>query len=385
MFAIKKHILAWGLALSLLLTGCASLLERSYSASNPHVDRPTVAEDPSVLRVENYRELVSAVLYLVSQGVEEGVIQLHDYTGTVEADLNGACAEVATEDPLGAYCVDYIKHEYIRVVSDYQATLEICYRRTPEQVRSMVNVTGTGAIRTELQEALAQFADQVVLRVAYFSEDEASIEALVRQAYYDTPAAALGLPQVEISLYPDSGRERVVEISLTYPEGAEELRRKGEALSQVLKELPIPGQTGTAPVFLGTPEERARQSLELLWTVAVYAPDGGSTTYDALVAGVADGEGMALGYALLAEAAGIKSQVVEGERNGLPHFWIGLELEEEERYLDPSEGTGSLRTAQELSGAGYRWRDGPEEPETGLGAEGRAGMGRTLEKERKIQ
>ena len=198
---MKQRLAAAALALGLLLTGCSAMLERSYTSSAAHVDRPTTAEDPSVLRVENYRELVSAVLYLVSGGAEEGVIQLHDYAGSVENDLTAACLEVATQDPLGAYCVDYIKHEYTRVVSYYQATLNIHYRRTQEQVRSMVRVTGTGAIRTELREALSQFADQVVLRVANFSEDEESIAALIRQTYYDNPAAALGFPEAEISLY----------------------------------------------------------------------------------------------------------------------------------------------------------------------------------------
>ena len=67
---------ALGLALGLLLTvpGCASMLERSYTSSTAHVDRPTTAEDSSILRVENYRELVSAVLYLVSEGAEEGIM-----------------------------------------------------------------------------------------------------------------------------------------------------------------------------------------------------------------------------------------------------------------------------------------------------------------------
>lgn len=354
---MKKQILPGVLALALLfpLSGCANLLERSYASSAVHVDRPTTAEDPSVLRVENYRELVSAVLYLVSQGAEKGTIQLHDYAGAVETDLPAACVEVATQDPLGAYCVDYIKHEYTRVVSYYQANLDIHYRRSQEQVRSMVRVTGTGAIRTELQESLSRFATEVVLRVAYFSEDEASIDELIRQAYYDTPAAALGFPQAEISLYPESGRERVVEILLTYPESVEELRRQSELLTGQVKALPLPVQ-GEAP------ERAARQALSQLWSYAVYAPDGGSTAYDALVSGVADDEGMALAYTLLSRRMGLECWVVEGERAGEPCFWNELSLEEGERkYLDPSEGTGILHTAQELFAAGYRWPDGPQE------------------------
>ncbi len=122
---------------------------------------------------------------------------------------------------MGAYAVDYIKHECTRVVSYYQASVAIRYRRTADQIRSIVNVTGSSAIRSELQEALTSFSGEVVLRVAYFAEDEASIAQLIRQAYYDTPVAALGMPQAGITLYPDHGSQRVVEITLTYPEAAD--------------------------------------------------------------------------------------------------------------------------------------------------------------------
>lgn len=352
---MKKCILPLALVLT-LLTSCSAMLERSYSVSAPHVDRPTVAEDPSALRVENYRELVSAVLYLVSQGAEEGVIQLYDYTGSVENDLTSACLEVATEDPLGAYAVDYIKHEYTRVVSYYQATLSIHYRRSQEQIHSMVNVTGTGAIRTELQEALSRFEPEVILRVGYFSEDEDSIAQLIRQAYYDAPVTALGMPQAEISLYPDSGRERVVEIRLTYPENAEELRRESEYLTQELKTMPGAQEN--------TPEDTARQRATELWTRAAYAPDGGSTAYAALADGAADEQGMALTYTLLSRQAGLSCEVVEGLREEEPWFWNVLTFPGGEiRYLDPSEDGGGFYTAQELFDRGYRWADGPEEPE----------------------
>ena len=122
---MKKRIIVLALAFTLALTGCEAMLERSYSASSPHVDKLTTAGDPSVIRVESYRELVSAVLYLVSQGAEEGTIQFHDYTGDVETDLAAACLEVSSQDPLGAYAVDYIKHELSRVVAYDQADLTI--------------------------------------------------------------------------------------------------------------------------------------------------------------------------------------------------------------------------------------------------------------------
>lgn len=363
---MKRRILSLGLALCLSLSGCASILERSYTSSTAHADRPTTAEDPSILRVENYRELVSAVLYLVSEGAEEGVIQLHDYAGSVENDLTAACLEVATQDPLGAYCVDYIKHEYTRVVSYYQATLDIHYRRTQEQVRSMVRVTGTGAIRTELRQALAQFAPEVVLRVAYFSEDADFIRDLIHQTYYEDPAFALGYPEAEISLYPDSGRERVVEILLTYPESAEELRRKSETLAVRVKAI--------------------AQDLQALdeRTVAVDAiPNAvydseGTTPYEVIVEGAADGEGMALAYALLCQAGGLTCKVVEGTLDGEKRFWNAVTFSDGfTAYVDLMGYSHALADSRIMAERGYRWPgapvDEPQEEEDQPGGEEKEG------------
>ena len=372
---MKKSILALFLLFSLLLSGCGEVLASSYQTSSPHVDRPTTAEDSSAIRVENYRELVSAVLYLVSQGGEKGELRFYDYPGDVEPALTEACLEVATQDPLGAYCVDYIRHETARVVSYDQATVSIHYRRTPEQVRSMVKVTGTRAIRTELQEALSGF--EVVLRVSYFAEDEDSIRALIRQAYFDTPAAALGFPQVEVTLYPDSGSQRVVEILLSYPEPTEELRKKSETLAQALGalSLPTPGRPAEAQ------RDAALQIARLLKDTSTYAPEGGATPYAALVEGRADSEGMALAYALLCKESGLSCEIVEGtlllsteetslQENAppspgeLPRLWVSLRLfGGETLYLDPSAREPGLLSAQELLARGYRWPGGPQEPE----------------------
>ena len=357
---MKNRITAVGLALCLgfSASGCASMLERSYSSSTHHVDRPTIAEDPSVLRVEDYRELVSAVLYLVSEGAQTGVIQLYDYSGPVEEDLPAACLEVTAQDPLGAYCVDYIKHEYTRVLSYYQATLDIHYRRTQEQVRSMVRVTGTGAIRTELRQALTRFAPEVVLRVAYFSEDADFIRELIHQTYYEDPAFALGYPEAEISLYPDSGRERVVEILLTYSEGAEELRRKSARLAAAGAEFVYPWDMDR--------EAAVRQAAAEVCYHSGYDPQGGVTAYAALVEGAANDEGLALAYSLVCrELERVTCEIVEGAWQGEPHFWNEVRFSQgEPLYLDLSRFTelsSTLYTAEEMTQMGYRWPGGPAE------------------------
>ena len=350
---MKKKLLCLTLAACLTLSGCSAMLNRSYSSTTPHVDQPATADDPSVLRVENYQELVSAVLYLVSQVREEGVIELYDYTDDVEKDLSAACLEVAKEDPLGAYAVDYIKHAYSRVVSYYRATITVSYRRTPEQIHSIANVTGSSAIRTELQQALSDFAPEAVLRVAYFDQNEDSIAALIRQAYYDTPLAAFGMPESAITIYPDSGSQRVVEIVLTYPDDPETLRKKSAALLEQAQTLAIPLRGNDASTT-------AYQVIQAVRARAVYNEEGGSTAYDALVDGSADALGMALAYELICQQTGLNCEIVIGTRAGRDFYWNAVTSGAGDAlYVDTVYGDGFPHAAQEMVQAGYDWTGAP--------------------------
>ena len=151
---MKWRLCAAVAALALLLSGCSSLLARSYTSVTPHSATPPAEGDSSILRVENYQELVNALIYLISLGEEEGTVRMYNYDQDVEQSLSNACLEVVQEDPLGAYSVDFIRYDVTPIVSYYEAAVEITYRRTREQIRSLVNVTGTSAIRDEVRAAL---------------------------------------------------------------------------------------------------------------------------------------------------------------------------------------------------------------------------------------
>lgn len=320
---VKKTILAFLLVLALPLSGCAALLERDYLSLASYDPVSAAGGGPSALRVENYQQLVNAVLYLVTEGEEHGVLNLYNYTRDVETDLTNACLEVVQEDPLGAYAVDYIKHDWSLIVSYYEANITITYRRTPEQVAGIVSVTGSSAIRRELSRTLSSFSTEAVLRVSYFAEDEDYILELVRQAYYDAPYAALGMPEVTVSLYPDAGQQRIVEIGLTYPKNPETLRRRSQELKVLVPNL---AETlSTAQDLYGAMHAE----------LTVEEGTGHSSAYDALVLGVADSEGAALAYQLLCDQAGVECTVVRGTLDGVPHFWnIVTDEEGESRHVD---------------------------------------------------
>ena len=130
---MKLRLSALLLAMAMLLSGCASMLQRSYSSSAEHVEY-AVTEDSSTLRAETYRGLVDAILYFVNEHAEQGVVRLYNYTTDVDADLDAACQEVMQEDPLGAFAVKSIDCQSARIVSYYEVTVSLTYSHTAQEV-----------------------------------------------------------------------------------------------------------------------------------------------------------------------------------------------------------------------------------------------------------
>ena len=368
---MKKRLFALCLCLSLSLTGCAAMLERDYLSVTPHARLPAAADDSTTVWVETYPELVDAIFSLVSEHRESGVIRLRNWKGNVRQNLSDACDEVSHDDPLGAYAVDRIKPEFVRIATYYEATVSIDYRRTAEQVASVNTVAGSGAIRGELRDALTSFVPETAFRVNYFDQAQGDdyIPRLIRQAYYDSPAAALGLPEAVVNLYPESGQQRVVEVLFTYPEEPELLREKSQALTSAAQVLVDPYRTGLRnsaliPVLYRALREHT--GLREAQDAPLPAPSvSGSTAYAALVEGQADSEGLALAYKLLCDLAGVECTVVDGTLEGTPRFWTIVTVEQNvHRHVDPSRAEGLLLTDTQMSESGFVW-DTQEYPSCG--------------------
>ncbi len=95
----------------------------------------------------------------------------------------------------------------------------------------------------------------MVLRISYFEENEAYIQQLVRQAYLSNPATALDFPDAQVAMYPESGQQRIVEVTLTYHQSLQTLEswrnslsREAERICQPLTELTIKEKLDGLPV-----------------------------------------------------------------------------------------------------------------------------------------
>lgn len=347
---MKKRLWALALALPLLLSGCAPIFQRPYSSSVEHVELSKTV-DSSVLRAETYRGLVDAILYFVNAHAADGVVRLYNYTGSVEEDLDAACQEVLREDPLAAFAVEDISCECARIVSYYEVTVTLAYSHTADEVDAIQFVAGSANLRQELCRAMEEFSTSVVLRLSYFAGDADDVRSLAVQAYYDTPLAAFGMPEFEISVYPESGTQRIVEVDLQWPMPQSALRSRSAALLELADNLlaanpPADGEAGYAPEAL---------ALLLRQTAAPMDPAGVSDPYGALRGDSANQLAHTLALELLLQQAGMETTLATGRTAEGDACWLMVNTEAGWRHLLPTEEEPMLYTDLELTALGYLW------------------------------
>ena len=336
--------------LMLFPAGCSAILNRDYTSVTPHSATPASDGESNTLRVASYQELVNALVYLIGRRAETGALRFdgsENQESEIKQMLDEACLEVVQEDPLGAYAVEYIKYSVTPIVGSYEADVQITYRRTREQMASIVDATGTAAIRSELSEALSQFSTQVVLRISYFEEDSDYIRQLMREAFLTNPASSLDLPDAEITMYPESGQRRIVEVILTYHQFRQALESQRNSLVREADRLLLQGT-----------DQTPAQLISLVQEACAYSERGGSTAYSALIEGQADSQGMALALSLLCQRADpvVPCVVVDGQRGGVSHLWNVVQTENGYRHVDLTQsGPPVFHTDEEMWALGYSW------------------------------
>lgn len=210
---MKKIIVFLLLCGALLLSGCG-LLRREYSRTEPHSATYYEGDRRDVLRAESYQDLVNDLLLLVAAHAEEGTVW---YYAEEETDLSReaqrACAEVQQETPLGAYAVKYLTYTIDDSARNYTAIhLTIGYRRTQEQIASMVYTTSVSALGELLTAAARRGSGELVVQVGYFDNQEEEVRSIVDQVQ------AMEAPEQKepwtVNFYPEGGDVGIIEILL---------------------------------------------------------------------------------------------------------------------------------------------------------------------------
>ena len=210
---MKKRILPLLLCGALLLSGCG-LLRREYTRTEPHSATYYEGDRRDVLRAEGRQDLVNDLLLLVSAHDESGTVWLYDSEDGADASqlAQVACDEVLQETPLGAYALEYLTYTVDEGGRGYtQLRFTAGYRRTAQQIKSIVHATNAAALRDLLQAAVENGGKELVVQVGSFDGS--------RQSVLDSVAALQqelghGNQSWQVQFYPDTDAWGIMEIIL---------------------------------------------------------------------------------------------------------------------------------------------------------------------------
>ena len=320
-----KRLLALILLLS-ILTGCG-LLPTEHISITQHADPDSQTGTGDEAEAKDYESLRNVIYSFVRNGKTEGTILINRYDGDVESDLTKATYEVSKLDPLGAYAVDYMTHDCVRLVSYYQVSVHITFRRTKADMDAIRIANSDPHLKLLVQNAVQQSSSRLTLRLSHYAgQDPAAIAAEYIAA---NPELVMEDPQVSVTLYPEIGSDRIMEIQFQYSHTEAQLEAMRRAVQQSL---------AAAAEYIRYRETEAEKA-DLLYTYlterfSYQQAETVTPLHDALCVGIADPEGLAMAWQLICSRAGMECWLVEGLRAGVPHSWNIIRLGEQYRHVD---------------------------------------------------
>ena len=200
------------LAALLCLTGCGSFLEREWYEVKDHSSSYYEGSGRGVLQADTYQDLVNDILILVGNHTEEGTIRLYCSQEGLDANeaASSACQEVEHDTPVGSYAVEYLQYTVDDSARNYsEIVVTIGYRRTEQQLNSIVHATNITALRDLLADAAEQGLTELAVQFSSADGTAADVERLVRGV--ETASGGQGWT---VTFYPSRDNVGLAEILL---------------------------------------------------------------------------------------------------------------------------------------------------------------------------
>ncbi len=322
-----------GVAL-LALSGCRSAFERDYYYEAPYSGDIGTRSDRAV-EIRNYSMLKTALTTMITNHTEKGEFRFSSYNGNLSEDLSAVCFEIKSEHPLGAYAVESLSYDTSYVVSYYVANIFISYKRTAEELNSIVYASTVADFDEAVCEAVDSAAPKLVIRCFSPGVNEPYIHRLVQQYYYNNPVAVLTEPEVEVTSYPADGANSIYNIQYRYDMDLQRRETMSQALAEKVKAAAEELTEAEAPQLALEAAVRLSERCAGGRPSAAYA----DTAYGAMMYGNADSKGLALAYRALCAELGVECIVVEGAFGTMgteSHFWNIIELGGDHYHVDVS-------------------------------------------------
>ena len=373
---MKARIISLILCLGILgsMTGCASVYSKEYMQVEEVTGENYEENEGSYYEVSDYDDLKKAVVSMINSFETEKRFRFAGYKGDSEelqSDLSQAFWEARTETALGGYAVDYMSHDLGKILTYYEATVYIDYKRTAEEVRELRYVQDMTGMVKSISAAMENFSPEFTVKMSNEKLTEEKVSEAVRTAYEFNPLACVLTPEAKVNVYPQEGIQKIIEISFKYQKPERELKKIREELSDKIKDIVKDIDTKeTRQAAMNIHNKLASMSKYVPYSASSKKKTEGneSTLYGALVDGSADSRGFALAYCALCHEAGIKCIAVSGTKDKEAHFWNMVQIDGDFYHVDVSASAGAgkpvafMATDEQMHG--HYWWNIESYPET---------------------
>ena len=264
-------------------------------------------------------------------------------------------------DAVGAYAVEDITYEVGKNAGRTAVAVNITYNRSRSEILRIMHTETMDEAKQEIAKALENCEANVVLLVSNYTRTD--FVQLVQDYVEFHPEKCMELPQVTAAVYPDSGTERVVEISFAYQTSRDSLRMMQKYVQPVFTaaSLNVSGEEGEGEKF-------SRMYAFLMERNDYRVETSLTPSYSLLRHGVGDSKAFATVYSAMCREAGLDCQIVSGTRAGIPWVWNIICEDGVYYYVDLliSEANGRMTRMTENNMSGYVW-DYSAYPQTGTG------------------
>ena len=285
------------LVLCMLLSGCGSWMDGSYSSVTPHrISGQTPEQDfPSA---KNAAQLKAVLADLVEQGAETGRISVEEFPAeSLDSSMNKIVEQILQSHPIGAYALESIEYELGTTSGVNAVAVTLTYNRSAEEIRAIHSVNNMDQAQKRVTEALSGLESGVVLRIAQYQEVDFS--QIVDRFSQENPDLVMENPQVTVSVYPQEGVDRVVDVRFSYQTDREALRTMRDYVEPVFS---------SAALYVSSQEESDGVKYARLCTFLMERNDYQQKTsltpaYSLLRHGVGDSKAFSIVYAAMCRRA----------------------------------------------------------------------------------
>lgn len=325
---MKKALLLLLLScFSLAFSGCNLWMEGSYSVVTPHEIQSNDI-DPETVEVETYAQLDNALLESVENGRTDFVL----YTRNLSAQqLSGymemAKRNVIQDNAIGAYAVNAITYEIGTGSGRTAMSVKIEYEHSRPEILRIKTVSTMEEAKKVIFKALDNCDAGVVLRIENYQN--ADFTQMIQDYMDSNPHKCMEMPQVGFATYPQTGKNRVVELTLTYQTSREALRSMQEAVQPIFSSAKLYVSIDAPAV------DKYGQLYAFLMGRDTYTVQTSITpSYSLLAHGVGDSKALAVVYAAMCRQSGLDCQVISGTKGGEARCWNVVVLDEVNYHLD---------------------------------------------------